>query len=222
MKMHPLQIIGIVLVLVGTAFIYIGQNSSAEKRNQELIKKSDKIEELSEKNIILNQEITNLNKQVTGYLTGDSFCVVSFERFKEKSDIVLITVSNEGDNPLYELTATIVDIEERLKEGGKGSTYFGDVYEEMKKDQTIGFPIIPPGQGKMVTLEFPFFERNNRVFNINFSSRSGNFTQFYREININGHWRKAVKVFKQDLDKPLYEKIDPEFPREKNGEVKWQ
>lgn len=213
MKMHPLQIIGIVLLLLGTVFIYIGQNRSAEIRNREL-------KELSEKNIVLNQEITNLNKQISGYLSGDSFCVIDFRNYDEGIDNVLATIVNEGENPLYELSVTITDVGKGFK--GKAYRNTAEMHQDMKNDLSFGFSIIASKQGKEVPIRFPFFKKADRVYNIFFNSRNGLFTEFYREIKVNGQWKKAIKVFKQDQNKPFYEKVDPEFPRDENGEIKWQ
>jgi len=173
MKMHPLQIIGIILLLFGTVFIYIGQNKSAEMRNRELIKKSDKIEELSEKNMVLNQEITNLNKQITGYIAGDSYCLVTFGKFDEGTDIVNVSINNEGENPLYELSLNIIDVE---KLENKDFPNIAEAIQYLKKTRiTFGFKIIPPKRGEMLPLKFPFFNKTKRIFNIDVTSRGGSF-----------------------------------------------
>jgi len=170
--------------------------------------------------IRLNKEINKLNTKIAGYLTGDSFCVATFEKYNDESEIVNITVSNEGENPLYELTMSIHEIEEDSK--GKLFKNVEEVYRDLQKDLTINLGTIAPKHGRMFPVRWPYFKKTSRNYNITFNTRNGDFTQFTRSAFVNGQWRMAIRVFRQHPDKPLYEKIDPEYPRNEKGEVKWQ
>ena len=64
--MHPLTIVGIIVIAVGTVFTFLGQQINNNRSNQQLSDKSDKIQGLSEEIIELtltlhkNSEIDSL------------------------------------------------------------------------------------------------------------------------------------------------------------------
>ncbi len=244
MNMHWITILGIVLIAAGTLCTFIGQQIIADKGNKELIAKSEKVEKLSEDNMRLNKElldksgkveklskdnmqlnreIAQFNKETAGYIAGDSYCVAVFDKFNEGLDNVVITVTNEGNNPLYELSMTINELDENLHAPGGGKLFKNseETFKALQNDFTVSLGIIPPKRGTMFPAEWPFFKKKSRNYNITFTSRGGEFTQLYRAAFIKGQWRTAIKVYKQNIDKPLYEKIDPDYPRGENGQIKW-
>lgn len=220
--MHWITIIGIILIAVGSVCTFVGQHIIADRGNKELLAKSGKIEQLSEDNIQLNKEVAKLNKQIADYISGDSYCVAVFEKYNDGSDFVNISVTNEGNNPLYELTMSIHEIDENFKAKGKLHRNLEEALQFLKTELTVNLGILAPKRGKSVSVEYPFFKKPSRNYNISYTSRGGDFTQFYRAAFVKGQWRTAIRVFKQDTDKPLYEKVDPEYPRNEKGEVKWQ
>jgi hypothetical protein len=221
-SMNWVTIIGVILIAIGTILTFIGQQISADRSNKEILDKSGKIEKLSEDNIQLNKEIAKLNKQTADYISGDSYCVAVFEKYNDGSDFVNISVTNEGNNPLYELTMSIHEIDENFKGKGKLHRNYEEALKFLKTELTVNLGILAPKRGKIVSSEYPFFKKQSRNYNISYTSRGGDFTQFYRAALVKGQWRTAIKVFKQNPDNPLYEKIDSEYPRSKNGEVTWQ
>jgi hypothetical protein len=205
--MHWITYIGIGLIALGTLCTFYGQQKSSDESNKQILAKSD--------------EINKLNKKMADYLTGDSFCVATFGKYNDKSDIVNISVTNEGVNPLYELTMSIHELDENFKGKGQLHRNLEEALQFLKTEPPVNLGILAPKQGKVVNVEYPFFKKQSRNYNISYTSRGGDFTQFYRAAFVNGQWRTAIRVYKQDPDKPLYEKIDDEYPRNEKGEVKW-
>lgn len=220
MNIHWLTILGIILIGIGTLFTILGQQKNTDISNQQLNNKTDRIQTLSEENIQLNKEINKLNSKISGYLTGDSFCVATFEKYNDELEIVNINISNEGENPLYDLTMSITEIEDDPK--GKVFKNAEEFYRELVKDLTTNLGTIAPKHGRMFPVRWPYLKKTNRNYNITFNTRNGDFTQFSRSLFVNGQWRTAIRVFRQNPDNPLYEKVDPEYPRNEKGEVKWQ
>jgi hypothetical protein len=219
MYIHWIQWIGIAFFIIGTILMAVGQGKSANERNQQLSERTTQIVELSRENALLSKKNTDLNERLSDYVTGNSFCVVDFERFDEGLDIVNVTITNEGKNPLYELVVTIKDIGIGFKGGMLKNV--AAVYEALKNDLTVSYPIIPPGRGRMHPMQFPFFKKSDRIYNITCTSRYGDFVEYYRGAQVNGQWKKAILVFRKTPKEPLYEKIDSDFPRDATGEIKW-
>lgn len=115
---------------------------------------------------------------------------------------------------------SIHELDENLKTKGKLHRNFEEAAQFLMSELTMNLGILAPKRGKIVAAKYPFFKKASRNYNISYSSRGGEFTQFYRAAFVKGEWRTAIRVFKQDPDKPLCERIDPEYPRVKMAKLR--
>jgi hypothetical protein len=142
-------------------------------------------------------------------LTGaDSFCYLGFTTGQQYLPFVHI-----GKFPLYEVSARIVDLDQsgRIKQGNlMGVTVsVGDMIRGHASIQPL-----PNGLGSSPD----YFNAN--VF---FNARNGDWMELLREQRVNGKLVRAMRVVGRftslKKEKPLCETIDPEFPREPNGDI---
>ena len=67
-------------------------------------------------------------------------------------------------------------------------------------------------------------------YNIFISARNGMFTELLRLRKVNGVWKSAMKVEKKNYSEKtpnapptlLKEQVDPDFPKDKNGQIQWE
>lgn len=163
---------------------------------------------------IKSDEIATLNREIANLVTGgNSFCYITFASPDPSTNRGILTIVQQGDHPLYDVNARIVDLQESLQI--KNSTL-----ETILKTQTI-LPIGNMAQGAAAIFgPFDLGDSQNRDFNIFFSSRSGFFTQLLRMRKISNKWIMATKV-ERNNGEVLFEKVDDDFPRTEQGQVQW-
>jgi hypothetical protein len=116
MNIHPLTIIGILIIGLGTYFMILGQQKINDRSDKELKMKSEKIETLSEENKALLTEVNKLNKKIASNITGgDSCCYFLPSRPSKNSSIVDLMLINDGDYPLYDVSVKIDDVEKLME-----------------------------------------------------------------------------------------------------------
>ena len=187
--------IGVVLAAIG-AFWASRQQTEFERH---LRGKSDQIAEL-------NREIANM---VTG---GDSFCYVTIASLDPKTNRGILTVVHQGDHPIYDLSARMVDLQllRQIKD------YSLSNLQKAETNLRIGNMI--KGTAAVVS-PFDLGSSSSRDFNIHFSARNGLFTQLLRLRKTNGKWTTAIKIEKDG--NTVFEKIKDDFPRTNQGQVQW-
>lgn len=208
MNIHWLTILGIIMIGLGTLFTFLGQQIISDRS-------SGKIEKLSKENIKLNNELSDLNKEIVkSVIGGDSFCYLVIGSINSETNAGLLTVVHQGEHPIYDVNARMVDLQEFKKLDGKLNSYN---FSQADTNIQIGNMI------KNTASTFRPFNLGTsarRDFNIFFSARNGLFTQLLRMRKVDGKWLYATKVQKQD--KVIFEKIDDKFPRNDIGEIEWQ
>lgn len=118
---------------------------------------------------------------------------------------------HEGKHPLYDIIARIVDLQKASQLKGQFSL------DTMKyTDATVQIGNLIPRAGSVLQT-FQLGDVMQRDFNIFFSARNGMFEELLRLRKIDGHWRRALRVRRNE--KTVFEKIDKEFPRNNKGEV---
>jgi hypothetical protein len=167
------------------------QNAASTKL---LRKQSEKIGELSTRNACL----------VTG---GDSFCYLDITGLDEGTDVGMCVVVQQGDYPLFDVSARIVDLQ-----------LFSQITEHTIKsvlstDQVMEIGNLAAGSASMA-YEKPFMlgSSDARDFNIFFSARNGFFNQKLRFRKCNGHWLRKISVTRDG--QTIFELDDPGFPME--------
>ena len=122
---------------------------------------------------------------------------------------------HQGNHPLYDVTARIVDLQkfEQVKSNMSLAT-FGYT------DTNINIGNMIPSHASMVQ-KWKIESEPEQSYNIFFTARNGSFTQLLRLKKINGVWVSATKVTNRN-NEILHEQIDENYPTEADGSVIWE
>ncbi len=168
-----------------------------------------------------NEEIGKLSRKIAYSVTGgDSFCYLAFSLPDDGSINAMLTAVHKGEFPLYDVSVRIVDLDKfdkHIKEQAKLT--LGGI---QKVQTNINIGNIPALQA--VTLGPWALSQSGEVrYNIFISARNGFITELVRLKRINEKWVSAYKVEAGPGHEPgvLYEKIDPDFPKNEDGNVNW-
>ena len=164
-----------------------------------------------------NQEIANLNKQISMSITGgDSFCYIGHPLDGTQGDKLIAAIVQMGKYPLYDVNIRLLDLGKSDSLQKKGLSFI----EAMNKSQTIiNVGNMPAGSAQMIgTLDLT--SQNHMRYNVFISAKNGFITQLIRLQRVNGIWKGAMKVERDG--KILREKIDPNYPRNSQGEIDWK
>jgi hypothetical protein len=137
---------------------------------------------------------------VTG---GDSFAYVNFIA-TGPNRIIAQALLSVGNFPLANVGARIVDLQafDAIVEGPN----------PFAADHTVFAAELAPQMAIMVTTVPAFTPATDKMdFNVFFSARNGWWTQMVRFRKVDGEWRSAFVVMRDD-DSPLYGRIDEGFP----------
>lgn len=173
-----------------------------------------------------SDEVAELNKQIAFSVTGgDSYCYVLLP--DPVANNARIVVIQQGKYPLYDVSIRIVDINkfEEVKRQFPTLTF-----DNIKLSETlISAGNLSPGQAIIVNDPVRLLNADKLSFNIFIFARSGRFTEQLRLIKVEGVWKTAMRVEKdnnsdENPNAPstlLKEQIDPDFPRNEDGTVNW-
>lgn len=154
----------------------------------------------------LEQRTALIFNQISG---GNSFCFASFSRnYLGENNL---TISHQGNNPLYDLTIRVVDLD-------KFNLHSGNPLHAQDFEQTFSVGTMLPNQINTLFKLTVSEHENSKSFNIFFSARNGMFYEQLRVKKINHEW---VSAFKVDRKKTLLEAVDDKYPRNDAAEVEW-
>jgi|LQYC01.1.fsa_nt_gi hypothetical protein len=164
---------------------------------------------------IKSDEIATLNKEIVKILRSDgSFCYLTIGNLDTNTNVGLLMVVHQGEYPIHNVNARLVDLQEFEKIKNKMN-----IYNFTQSDTNI--PIGSMIKNTSSTLgRFDLGKSSNRDFNIFFSANNGLFTELLRLRKVDGKWLSAIKVQKEG--KVIFEKIDSNFPRTNKGEIDWK
>jgi hypothetical protein len=163
---------------------------------------------------IKSDEISELNKEIMkSVIGGDSFCYLTMMSLDNQNNVGILTVVHQGEHPVYDVNARIVDLQKMEKI--KDNLSFQNI---MQADTNLHIGNMIKGTASTFA-PFQLGSSMERGFNIFFSARNGLFTQLLRMKKINNKWTSATKVERDG--KIIFEKIDKEFPRNKEGLIIW-
>ncbi|MGD0627079.1 MAG: hypothetical protein ABSB32_20525 [Thermodesulfobacteriota bacterium] len=171
-----------------------------------------------------NEEIARLNQQIASSVTGgESFCYITFPLSDERNNYSsLIFVTNEGQFPVYDVSLRIVDLDriDLIDQKRPGTITFEDVWSTNVFTKTVGN--LGPSQSQMLG-NWTLPKVDKARYNIFIAARNGFVTEFVRLARVEGKWKAAYKVEASHGRKPgiLLEKIDPIYPRNKQGNIDW-
>lgn len=205
------------LVLFGAALSAIGAllgAGQAARSERALRLKSEELAQLS---------LNTLNT-ITG---GESFVYLTTVGgvVGPQNSTYLLAV-HEGDYPVYEVVAKIADLDEFELAAPRTFQALDDFYTEIEIGSLI------PKTGTRLD-RFEMGPGDHKRYNIFFSGRNGLWTELLRLKKVDGQWRAAIRI-ERDVFPPsdspdqrlssevIFEKVDPKFPRNDEGEVTWQ
>ncbi len=142
---------------------------------------------------IKSEEIATLNKEIVKTVTGgDSFCYLTIGSLDTNSNVGLLTVVHQGDYPIYDVNARLVDLQEFEKIKNKVN-----IYNLKQSDTNIQIGNMIKDTASIIR-PFDLGSSSNRDFNIFFSARNGLFTELLRLRKVDRKSLSAIKVEKQD------------------------
>lgn len=161
-----------------------------------------------------DQTLNTIGRNINTVTGGPSFCYMN--AIGNVTPIFL----HAGDFPIYDVEARVVDLD-RWKQLGMDVGNMDAVTTFVRVgDLTPHASIVR----KEIALGAP--PHNLNIF---FSARNGFWTQEWRQVLISGRLVSALKVQRLLIDKggkgnapaTVYQKIDKDFPRDKDGKIKW-
>ena len=159
------------------------------------------------------QSERELRAAVTG---GDSWCYLVLSAPVNGEDSAFLIVVHQGDQPLYDVSARIVDVDKfDLIKGNLSWDRFAETQINLRPGN------LSPNQAAMLgTWGIP---EEGVHWNIFFAARNGFFEQQLRLLRIEGRWLSAIRVTRghDEAEVTLLEKVDPKFPRDSKGQVEW-
>ena len=213
------------LVLVGALLSALGAFLANVRQNQEQLKSANDRAEFESALRAKSDEIAELNKTIAASITGgDSFCYYSLTNFG--TDSAIASVLPEGNYPLYDVVIRIADVEDLININKKPSI---TVKELFSKDKVINLGNLSGKQAVILgTLKLP--RSDNVRYSISITARNGMFSEEIQLKKVKGIWKSAMKVTRVNSmgdtpnapDTLLKEVVDPDFPRNKDGQVDWE
>lgn len=208
LRINGISIFGSLIAAVG-AFMH---NKSSSRKSDAIlgntIHQLEKLHELTEQNLGLSQLLNTAMEKNIGHATGgDSFCLMQFE--SRADDKIQIMALNEGDYPLYDLLARVVDVDR--------FNYLAANEPENLPETALGYIFeignIPVGRGSGL-FSIPYkMSGNHRRFNIFTTGRNRSTLQELIAHYNGTKWIYACRVTEElDSRVVIYEKVDPDFP----------
>ncbi len=187
--------LGMFFVAVGAICATIGAflNYRDQTRNQNLLN-------------LKNEEIIRLTQNALSSVTGGTN-FPSLEIGDRDTDHLAILVGSGDTFPLYDVRVQILD----LDTAEKTQDFIGKTVTVGELPANSVYPI-----GKLTVIGM-----NAVRLNVFFSARNGRLSQEVRLKKIEGQWQLASRVLDTMGTNILKLTIDPKFPLEANGAVKW-
>ncbi len=184
------------------------------------VKKQQKIDSGLEKiETAVAQALSNIQEttsDVIGNVTGgESACYLAASK-PEENTLRMMCVVHHGKHPLYEVHMRIFDCDmaaERMR--NNEPIRMGDLSEN-----NVQVGPLAVGMAKIIPTEINLGDAKSRRFNIFFSARNGTFTQLLRWRKVEDGWMCASQLWRDE--QVLYERIDPGFPLNAEGQVEWE
>ncbi len=213
------------LIVIGALLSAFGAFLATYRQNQEQIKSANQRVEFESALRAKSDEIAELNKTIAASITGgDSFCYYSLTNFG--TDSAIASVLPEGNYPLYDVVIRIADVEDLIEVSKNPSL---TVEEILSKDKVLNLGNLSGKQAVLLgTVKLP--HSDNIRYSISITARNGMFGEEIRLKKVKGVWKSAMKVTRinssgETPDAPdtlLKEFVDPDFPRNKDGQVDWE
>lgn len=160
----------------------------------------------------LEEKSTELVNYITG---GDSACYMCGPDVDHNNWSPLL-VRHLGKHPLYNVKIRVVDIDIPQNTANETISMDDDSGREFR--DLLGDLV--PNHSLILKQHIPLGSGNSRRFNIFFSARNGSFKQILRLKRVNGVWRHALMVTRDN--ELIHEDISAEYPRTAIGNIDWE
>ncbi|MFM4922410.1 hypothetical protein [Aeromonas dhakensis] len=163
----------------------------------------------------LLDKVESKTEEMIGHISdGNSFPWLQIGMTYGSNQGVLMAI-HQGDHPLYDVIARIVDLQklEQVKNNISLATL-----EHIETNVNIGNMI--PSHASMVQ-KWEIESEPEQSYNIFLTARNGSFTQLLRLKKVNGAWVCATKIMNKN-NEILHEQIDDNYPKEADGSVTWK
>lgn len=163
----------------------------------------------------LLDKVESKTEEMIGHISGgNSFPWLQIGMINSSNQGVLMAI-HQGNHPLYNVTARIVDLQrfDQIKSNISLVT-FGYA------DTNLNIGNMIPSHASMVQ-KWKIESEPEQSYNIFFTARNGSFTQLMRLKKINGVWASATKVTNRN-NEILHEQIDEKYPTGADGNVIWE
>src|SRR5262245_26634988 len=146
---------------------------------------------------------------------GDGF---AYLQILPRDGYFALLAKNDGIYPLYDLTFSVVDLQAL-----KNTASPLDIENVQQVTTILNSGNLAPNSSKMVG-RLNLGKSDHYVFNIVADARNGQTVQELRISKVGDNWKSATRVrpgSKEDRDIYVFEKIDKDFPTDKDGKVVW-
>ena len=152
-----------------------------------------------------SDEIAKLNKEIMDLVIGgDSYCYMVISNIDQTTNVGLLVFVHQGDDPLYGVTARVVDLQKF--EEIEGHPPLEAIMQAQKLiflgDMAVGIATM--------TGPIELGTGMKKDYNIFFSARNGLFNQELHLRKIRGRWLQKTEVTRSKH--LLYERTDPNYP----------
>lgn len=176
------------------------------------------------------QQIAKITEETAFYTTGgNSFCYITFKQTlgDTNANSIKFYLKQRGKYPIYNLRLVISDVNKMSFYEAMPISQEHRILAAIKDNALKQYDIgdVRKWTGGISTFVLP--KSGNQNFIISIDQRNGLFTQILSLRRVNKSWKMATKILSVDYKlkkeykdyKPLYQVIDKDFPRQKNGKV---
>jgi hypothetical protein len=213
------------IIFVGGFIVVVGGLMASVRQNQDQAKFANERAEFERDLRIKSDKIAELNETIAAsVIGGDSFCYVSLISANQTG--AYISVTHQGKYPLYDVSVRMVELDAFGVNSDESIKTLEDI-----QNRSINLDVgnMSPGFSQM-TGKVTFSNPDKVKYNIFIVARNGSFTQNLRMHNVNGVWKSANRVMRDNFtsENPnapptiLIEQIDPDFPKNKDGQPDWE
>jgi len=161
-------------------------------------------------------EIEHKTSDLAAYITGgESICYICGPD-SESSNWSPMLLTHVGKHPMYDVMVRAVDIDIPV-DLTRGRLSLDDL---AKREWTRQFGDLVPGHAKVLRESIDLGSGTSRRFNLFFSARNGSFYQLLRCKRVDGIWKAALQVWKND--QMMFEHVASGYPLNELGHVEWE
>lgn len=161
------------------------------------------------------KRIAELNEEIASSITGgNSFAYITSSLVAPSTNGLVLV--HQGEYPLYDLNIRIVDLARWESKQARS------LLELQKDEQHLNIGNLAPSQARV--LGPVQIDSDVTRWNIFFGARNGFWTELLRIRRVGNELKFALKVTRSRQTgkaEIVFEKVDPGYPRTKEGQIEW-